>query len=126
MDHLLFERIVAEELSAVLKKYKKQLSNLVFLIEKESSDDVLGLYTGIPKTVREYPSPNILPDTITFYYHPILTEAKELVHDRKVQDLKEAVRLTIRETLWHELGHYFGLEEHEVIEREKKGTNQFT
>jgi len=31
----------------------------------------------------------------------------------------------VRETIWHEVGHYFGLEEEPINEREGEGTNRF-
>ena len=83
---------------------------------------MLGLYHGIPLTERgsEYGVGGTMPDTITLYRLPILEEASEM--DRAFRD---AVRIVVRETLWHEVGHYFGLPEHGVNEREEEGTNRF-
>jgi predicted Zn-dependent protease with MMP-like domain len=65
-----------------------------------------------------------LPDTITLYRLPILDEALELTDDH-TSEFRSNVRKVLRETLWHEVGHYMGLDEHPLNEREAKGTNRF-
>ncbi|MDP3402533.1 MAG: metallopeptidase family protein, partial [bacterium] len=116
------------------ERFKQKITNLALLIEDEVSDlvreeegleegeSLLGLYHGIPLTERgsEYGVGGTLPDTITLYRLPILEEASEM--DRAFRD---AVRIVVRETLWHEVGHYFGLPERGVNEREEEGTNRF-
>jgi len=47
-----------------------------------------------------------------------LMEAEELLHMDKAKSLEEAMRLAIRETIWHEVAHHFGMDEHEVRQRE--------
>ncbi|MDP2158503.1 MAG: metallopeptidase family protein, partial [Nitrospirota bacterium] len=92
------------------------------LEQLQEGETLLGLYQGIPLTERgsEYGMGMTLPDTITLYRLPILEEARDM--DRSFLD---AVRIVVRETLWHEVGHYFGMEEHEAHEREEEGTNRF-
>lgn len=130
-----FEQIATAEWERVPDRFKQKIANLALLIEDEVSNDVrkeegleegeslLGLYQGIPLTERgsEYGVGGTLPDTITLYRLPILEEASEM--DRAFRD---AVRIVVRETLWHEVGHYFGLPEHGVNEREEEGTNSFS
>jgi len=129
-----FEQIASAEWERVPDRFKQKITNLALLIEDDVSDTVreeegleegeslLGLYHGIPLTERgsEYGVGGTLPDTITLYRLPILEEASEM--DRAFRD---AVRIVVRETLWHEVGHYFGLPEHGVNEREREGTNTF-
>lgn len=67
-----------------------------------------------------------MPDTITLYRTPRIKEAQELLHKGRAPTETEAVRLAVHETLWHEVGHYFGLAEQEVREREEAGTNHYT
>ncbi len=124
-----FERVVAEEWpKAVPEKFRARVRNVEVLVEDEPSDEVrraegleegetlLGLYTGIPLTERgsEYGVGATMPDTITLYRLPILDEAAETGGD---------VRAVVRDTLWHECAHYFGMEEHDVRHREDSGTN---
>lgn len=129
-----FEQIANAEWERVPDRFKQKITNLALLIEDDVDDRVreeegleegeslLGLYHGIPLTERgsEYGVGMTLPDTITLYRLPILEEASEM--DRAFRD---AVRIVVRETLWHEVGHYFGLPEHGVNEREEEGTNRF-
>ena len=130
-----FEQIANAEWERVPDKFKQKITNLALLIEDdvdervrkeeglEEGESLLGLYQGIPLTERgsEYGVGGTLPDTITLYRLPILEEASEM--DRAFRD---AVRIVVRETLWHEVGHYFGLPEHGVNEREEEGTNSFS
>lgn len=129
-----FEQIAQAEWERVPDRFKQKITNLALLIEDDVDDTVreeegleegeslLGLYHGIPLTERgsEYGVGGTMPDTITLYRFPILEEASEM--DRAFRD---AVRIVVRETLWHEVGHYFGLSEHGVNEREEEGTNRF-
>lgn len=129
-----FEQIAQAEWERVPDRFKQKITNLALLIEDDVDDAVreeegleegeslLGLYHGIPLTERgsEYGVGGTMPDTITLYRFPILEEASEM--DRAFRD---AVRIVVRETLWHEVGHYFGLPEHGVNEREEEGTNRF-
>jgi len=129
-----FEQIANAEWERMPDRFKQKIINLALLIEDDVSDlvreeeglgegeSLLGLYHGIPLTERgsEYGVGGTLPDTITLYRLPILEEASEM--DRAFRD---AVRIVVRETLWHEVGHYFGLPEHGVNEREEERTNRF-
>lgn len=129
-----FEQIVVGEWERMPTRFSQKIENVALLIEDEVSEEMraleqleegetlLGLYQGIPLTERgsEYGMGMTLPDTITLYRLPILEEARDM--DRSFLD---AVRIVVRETLWHEVGHYFGMEEHLVHEREEEDTNQF-
>ncbi len=129
-----FEQIAVAEWERIPERFKRKIDNVALFIEDDVDDEVrelegllegeslLGLYQGIPLTERgsEYGVGMTLPDRITLYRLPILEEAEEM--DRAFRD---AVRIVVRETLWHEVGHYFGLPEHGVNEREDEGTNRF-
>ncbi|HYC83192.1 MAG TPA: metallopeptidase family protein [Candidatus Paceibacterota bacterium] len=115
-----FKRIMGEELDLVPAQWAARLDNVVFLTadEAEGGDDLLGLYQGVPLTKRDtsYGIGGTMPDTITLYRLPILREAAETGTDPWI---------IIRETLWHEIAHYFGFEENEVMLREEERTNRF-
>ncbi len=132
MDERAFRKIVEEEWDAVPERFAARVENVALLIEDEpdartreeeglgEGDTLLGLYRGIPATARGegYGTGGILPDTITLYRLPILAEAEALGGE-------DAVRAVVRETLWHEIGHYFGYGEGEIRSREDTGTNQY-
>jgi predicted Zn-dependent protease with MMP-like domain len=125
-----FANIVEEEYKQVPEKYASKLQNVALLIEDDPSLEVraaegleegetlLGLYQGIPLTERgEFYGVGVtVPDTITIFRNPILKEAGI---DPK------SVRVVVRETLWHEIGHYFGLDEQSIDKREIDGTNTY-
>ncbi|HEX5774516.1 MAG TPA: metallopeptidase family protein [Candidatus Paceibacterota bacterium] len=129
-----FEMIATEEWERMPARFAREVKNVALLIEDEPSaavreaeglgegETLLGLYQGVPLIERgsEYGVGGTLPDTITLYRLPLLEEAEAM--DRTLRD---AVRIVVRETLWHELGHYFGMTETEVREREDEGTNAF-
>ncbi len=129
MNEEIFRKIVEEEWAKVPEKFKKRVANVALLIEDESEGDgeLLGLYHGINAAERGefYGIGGTLPDTITLYRLPLLLEAEELMHERNIKSFENAVREAVRETIWHELGHYFGLDERGVEEREDEGTNRF-
>ncbi len=137
MDPLLFEAIAKEELERVPERFKKRIQNVALLVEDEPNEEVrrtqqlgvhatlLGLYQGIPATERGEGYSGVLPDTITLYRLPLMEEAEAILEDRRPGDYSNAVRLAVRETLWHEIGHYFGMTEEEIQGREDSGTNLF-
>lgn len=130
MTHQEFDALVAEEYAKVPQKYATRLNNVALLIEDAPSLDVrqeeglrpeetlLGLYQGVPLTERgdHYGIGVTVPDTITLYREPILAASAPDVG---------SVRMTIRETLWHEIGHYFGLDEEAIERREGEGSNTY-
>ena len=138
MDEAPFKAIAESEWQALPEKYKERITNVALLIEDEpdaeireleglgEGDTLLGLYRGVPATARgaEYGVGGTLPDTITLYRLPILAEAEERT-DTDTNMFVEQVRRVVRETIWHEVGHYFGLEEGAINEREEEGTNSF-
>lgn len=137
MDAKTFERLVAEESRKIPARFARRIENVALLIEDEpsagvlreeglgSDETLLGLYRGVPANDRGEFYSGVLPDTITLYRLPLLDEARALLDERRAPTFEEAVRLAIRETLWHEVGHYFGLSEPAVHEREEAGTNRF-
>jgi predicted Zn-dependent protease with MMP-like domain len=67
---------------------------------------LLGLYEGIPLTRRgaEYGMYPVVPDRITLFRQNIEAVSR---NDREL-------RARIRETLIHEIGHYYGMSESEI------------
>ena len=120
-----WEQWIEEGLAEIRPDLRAKIENVAILLEDEPSEEVrkreglagdetlLGLYHGIPLTERgvNYGVGATLPDTITLYKDPIREEATDTDGD--------VARVT-RETLWHEIGHHFGLEEHEVRSRERR------
>jgi predicted Zn-dependent protease with MMP-like domain len=119
-----FEQLVATEFeNAIPEKFRPHIKNVAFLVEDEPSQEVrvreglqpgdtlLGYYHGIPYPERGdwYGMGTTMPDTITLYRAPI---------ERAAEEDNLPVRQVIRETIWHEVAHLFGMDEHEVRHRE--------
>lgn len=119
-----FEKLIDEEFEkAIPQRFRAHIQNVGFLVEDEPdeetrkeeglgpNDTLLGLYKGIPYPMRGdfYGMGTTMPDTITLYQLPIEQAALEE---------KLEVRQVIRETIWHEVAHLFGMDEHEVRKRE--------
>jgi len=93
------------------------VENVVIAVEDEPTDEdlenieedddgdteLLGIYRGVALTERGHDAP-LLPDEIAVFRGPI---------NRVTGTRDEAVR-EVRETVIHELGHYFGLDDDEM------------
>lgn len=124
-----FARLVAEEYPrAVPEKFLPLVKNCAVLAEDEpepelldsmgipADETILGLYRGLPLSERgsDYGVSGDLPDTVTIYRLPILEEAAESGGG------EAEVRRVIRETIWHEVAHHFGLDEDAVMKMEEE------
>ena len=90
-------------------RFRPRLRNLVFVVEAEPrTPGLLGLYEGRPLTERGSGDAFTPPDRITLYQGP---------HERAAHSDSELRRL-VEETIWHEVAHYFGLDEGEVLRAE--------
>lgn len=138
MDEATFRALCVKAWDKMPEKWQKRMDNVALLVEDEPSEEVrreeglvggetlLGLYHGLPRTARgeHYGVGGTLPDTITLFRLPILNEAQELTDDHTSQ-FRTNVQKVIEDTLWHEVGHYMGLDERPINEREAEGTNYF-
>lgn len=132
-----FAALVEEELARVPARYATRVANLAVLVEDAPAPEVLaaeglgpgetllGLYHGVPLSARGEFYSGALPDTITLYRVPLMEEAHALAVAGRAPGGEAALRLAIRETLWHELGHYFGLDDEAIHRREDVGTNEY-
>ena len=122
MTRAKFERLVAEAVTLIPRRFRREMQNLALVVEDEPSDELLddmeieppdslyGLYQGTPLPERSWAFGNALPDRITIFQKPIEEDC----------DDEDEVRAVIGETLIHEVGHYFGMSEEEIEEIEEK------
>jgi len=116
-----FEKLVKKGIKAIPKRFLEKLDNVDICIEEEPTPYqlrklktkkgflIFGLYEGIPKTKRQVYS-QVLPDKITIFRKPIERIA------RSENQIKEIVKNTV----WHEIAHHFGMNEKEVRTAEKR------
>ena len=117
-----FEKLVREGLSAIPEKFVRMLKNVAVVIaeeptreqrevaELEENETLLGLYEGIPQVKRDGGYFGVLPDKITIFKKPILEAA----------ETPEEIREIVKDTVWHEIAHHFGMEEDEVSRAEER------
>ncbi|HSE93888.1 MAG TPA: metallopeptidase family protein, partial [Methylomirabilota bacterium] len=106
------------------RAFKEKLANVAVVVEDWADDETLadvgveppdtlyGLYQGVDITRRDSSYGNVLPDTITIYQGPI---EEDCADEAEMADL-------VRETVVHEIGHYFGLDDdtmHRIEEGEE-------
>lgn len=118
-----FRRLVAEAIDSIPPRFAQHVRNVAIVIEDEPAGDLLaemdieppdtllGLYQGTPLPERHWDHGNDLPDRILLFQAPIEDEADDEDGD---------VVGVIGETLIHELGHYFGLSEDEIMAIEER------
>ena len=117
-----FEALVERVLRRLPKGFKDKLANIAVVVEAwaddatlaemgiEPPDTLYGLYRGVDLTNRDSNYGNVLPDTVTIYQGPI---------EEDCADEEEMAEL-VRDTVIHEVGHYFGLDD-ETMERIEGG-----
>ncbi len=99
-----FELLVEKGLRAIPARFRRRMDNVAIVVEQEGPPGLLGLYHGRPLTRRSVSDGFVMPDRITIYQGP---------HERAARSRAHLERL-VAETVWHEVAHYFGMDEREV------------
>jgi len=117
-----FDRIVEQACKRIPGRFRKRLDNLAITVAMEPSaaqlargrvgpgSTLLGLYEGRPLTRRSVFEPWAMPDRITIFQGP---------HERMARSPEHLLEL-VSATVWHEIAHYFGLDEVEVRAAERR------
>ncbi|MFP6663009.1 MAG: metallopeptidase family protein [Deltaproteobacteria bacterium] len=111
-----FRGLVAEALDGIPQRIHASIANVEVVVEDEpgkelvadlgydpGADSLFGLYQGVPLDERGGGVPT-LPDRIVIYYLPLIDAHRDEYH----------LRLEVRRTVIHELGHYFGFDDHHL------------
>ena len=93
--------VINATLEELPDEFRDRLQYTVITVDDSPPGRLLGLYHGVPESVGPYAH----MDTITLYKQTI---------ERQAFGSDEDVRRLLRETLLHEIGHHFGLNEDEV------------
>jgi len=112
MERARFEELVGEAVASLPQFFKERLENVVIIVEDWPGPEIqerfrgrlLGLYHGVPRPQRtvwaQYPS----PDMIYIYRKNI----------EAICRTEEEIKAQVRETVIHEIGHYFGLTDADI------------
>ena len=117
-----FHQLVNEAIDSLPKRFRDAMVNMAIVVEDEPTldqlrqvdieppDTLYGLYEGIPLPERQWAHGNTLPDKISIFRLPILEDSVD----------EDDIVVGIGETLIHEVGHYFGLSEEEIMDIEER------
>ena len=117
-----FDRLVADAWSRIPSRFRRRMKNIALLVEDEPSPahlargrvprggTLLGLYEGRPLTARSVFESFSMPDRITIFQGP---------HERMARDPVHLAKL-VEDTVWHEVAHYFGMNELQVRAAERR------
>ena len=108
-----FEALVEKSLRKLPRAFKEKVANIAVVVEDwadeatltemgiEPPDTLYGLYRGTDLTRRGSFYGGVLPDVVTIYQGPIQEDCET------VEEMEDVVA----DTVVHELGHYFGLDD---------------
>ena len=110
-----FIKVAEEALDSLPKEFRSRIHNVAILVEDlppsqsafqpgQQRRSLLGIFHGVPATKRSVFDLSVGPGHIVPYQENI-----EAVCSNEAE-----VRHQIRQTLMHELGHYFGMTEEEL------------
>jgi predicted Zn-dependent protease with MMP-like domain len=114
-----FEELVSEAMAEIPDPLWNFIENVVIIVEewptRRQMDSVgiapgstlLGLYEGVPLTVRTSHYGLVPPDKITIFRGPIM---------RFCPPNEDAIRSQVRQTVLHEVAHHFGISDQRLIE----------
>ena len=112
-----FDQIVEEAFGRIPQRFRKRLENVAIVVEQEPNPaqqrrygTLLGLYEGRPLPFRSVADPFRMPDRITIFQGPHERMARNEAHLRQI----------VADTLWHEIAHYFGMDEARVRRAERR------
>jgi predicted Zn-dependent protease with MMP-like domain len=108
-------RLMRRALDDLPPQYAEQLDNVQFQLRRAPSPRdrrrlqlgnsmLYGLYEGVPLTQRGSGYDRVLPDRITLFWGPLVRSFPE----------EEELAREVRNTLYHEIAHYFGMDEDEL------------
>ena len=117
-----FDCLVERACAKIPRRFRRRLANIAIIVEAEPSSEqlrasgvppgstLLGLYRGRPLTVRSVSDGFVMPDQIVIFQGP---------HERLARDPAHLEKL-VEETVWHEVAHYFGMDESRVRSAERR------
>jgi predicted Zn-dependent protease with MMP-like domain len=115
-----FQQLINRALESLPGEHVENIKNVAILYEDlptpeqrqktnlRDNQTLLGLYEGVPLSRRQGMT-RVLPDKITLFKLPLESQA----------NTEDGLQEQIRHTLWHEIGHYYGLDHARIHELEK-------
>jgi predicted Zn-dependent protease with MMP-like domain len=116
-----FQRLVLRAYDLIPDEFRSRMENIAVTVEPEPTASQLararvprgatlfGLYEGRPLTVRSVFDSFAMPDRITIFQGP---------HERSARNPEQLAKM-VEDTIWHEVAHYFGMNEAQVRSAER-------
>ena len=102
-----FERLVSAALDEMPPQLMRLMDNVAVVVaDRHPTEDLLGLYEGVPLTERGDYGGMVMPDVVTLYRLPLCEFA------RNEDELVEEVMVTVV----HEIAHHFGIDDDKLRE----------
>ena len=95
-----FEAAAQAAVDSIPDEFKPYLENTIFIIEESSAEGLMGLYEG----ATALGAGEGMPERVTLY---------KRAHEQAADSLEGLVE-EVRRTILHEVGHHFGMEEHDL------------
>jgi predicted Zn-dependent protease with MMP-like domain len=106
-----FDAMVERSLKSIPWRFRRRMENVIVVVSDEPpSPSLLGLYEGRPLPLRSVGDAFTMPDRITIFQGP---------HERMARNPAHLEEL-VAETVWHEVAHYFGMDEAQVRRAESR------
>lgn len=113
-----FDELIGKAIDDLPQEFKEKLENVSVIsqdwpsihqgqqqVKRGETGLLLGLYEGVPRTRRgNYGVGGTLPDKITIFKLPLLMVSKSI----------EELKKNVKNTVVHEIGHHFGMNEEEI------------
>lgn len=97
-----FERLVADALDSLPPELGELMDNVAVVVEDaHPTEDLLGLYEGVPLTERGDYGGLAMPDRVTVYRLAVC----------EMCDDEDEVRDEVAVTVVHEIAHHFGIDD---------------
>ncbi|MHB0995149.1 MAG: metallopeptidase family protein [Elusimicrobiales bacterium] len=111
-----FEALAARVIKSLPREFRAAMDNIVVLVkdaptraqDREFGPGLYGLYEGVPLPDRSSGYSGAMPDKITLFKNNLEYGVRT----------ERAVAARIRHTLLHELAHYFGMDDEELIRKD--------
>jgi len=114
MERERFVKMVEQVLDSLPERFRKRIHNLAVLVEDRPPRNVaqgdgrrglvLGIFQGVPTTQKSVFDLSHGPNRIVLYQKNI----------EAVCSTDAEIRHEVRQTVLHELGHYFGMDEEQL------------
>ena len=101
-----FEGMIDDALDTIPDDFAQHMRNMVILARDHDPDNptLLGLFEGVPLTEQHSNHSGYLPDAVFIYKNALEAICED----------EDQLRHEVKVTVLHEVGHYFGLDEHEL------------